>query len=308
MSARAPIRNVCQSPTNGSAIVGAELTITKHEPGASELGKGEAATIYKSETGSETAPTNTIKSDSKGTFTQGSPGFAEYWLPVGRYDLKLGGPGLTSYYVVSDFLSAAEHGIPSELLTESVALTGNPTAPEQAESDNSTKLATTSFVTRAINAIKSSLEVAKLKVTGTLELPGESITEAMIKALAVTTAKLANEAVTAAKLGPEAITDAKVVKGRALVETENSWSGLKGVTGEELAEGISPSSSRFAFVILRISGSGPETILLKVGGKAYNIKETGGKNEVGPIPVPAGQKLVAEDITGTGHEWQYLLI
>jgi hypothetical protein len=57
------------------------------------------------------------------------------------------------------------------------------------------------------------VELAKLKVTETIELPGESITAAMLKALAVTTSKIGEGAVTTAKLGNEAVETSKIGEG-----------------------------------------------------------------------------------------------
>lgn len=80
------------------------------------------------------------------------------------------------------------------------------------------------------------VELAKLKVTGTIELPGESLTTTMFKALAVTTAKIAEGAVT----------DAKVAVGRALIATGNS-PGAR--TERAFATAYEPAASRMTWVL-----------------------------------------------------------
>jgi hypothetical protein len=150
-------------------------------------------------------------------------------------------------------------------------------------------------------------EVAKLKVTETLELPAESLTTTMLKALAVTAAKLGSEAVetakikagavTAAKLGNEAVerasiklkavgpnqletgavggtqlanesvTDTKVGNGRALMDTENKYT-LKAYSEAELLAGIVSSAAHFTHVLT------PHTFTPQVGGvELPTIKE-----------------------------------
>lgn len=106
--ARVAFPLVLQSPSSGSAIVGATATITQHVVGGS-LGSGPAATIYTSETGVGVTGTNQIQTDSNGRWTQGSgSGFAQYWLPEGTYDIAITGPGLTGYTITRELACATD--------------------------------------------------------------------------------------------------------------------------------------------------------------------------------------------------------
>lgn len=132
------------------------------------------------------------------------------------------------------------------------------------------------------------VELAKLKVTETIELPAESIVEAAIKALAVTTAKIAAEAVTAAKIANGAVTDAKITAGRALVETENKYIAKKLYSKAEAEAGVEPSATRSAMVTLY---DGSVFIgVVTVGGVELASVETAGAFT---FMVPPGQKWVA---------------
>jgi hypothetical protein len=100
---------VLQSPVTGSALVGAKATITKHNVGGG-LGSGEAATIYTTETESTTTGINVITTDNTGRWTQGekaSPAYAQYWIPEGRYDILISGPGLSSVYITRELVAGA---------------------------------------------------------------------------------------------------------------------------------------------------------------------------------------------------------
>lgn len=114
--ARVAFPLVLQSPSSGSAIVGATATITQHVVGGT-LGAGPAATIYTSETGAGVVTGNQIVSDSSGRWTQGSGlGFAQYWLPQNTYDITISGTGLTTYTITRELFSA--------LLSDEVSLAG----------------------------------------------------------------------------------------------------------------------------------------------------------------------------------------
>lgn len=104
------------------------------------------------------------------------------------------------------------------------------------------------------------VELAKLKVTETVELPAESLTTAMLKALAVTTAKLGEGAVTAAKLGSEAVETAKIKTGA--------------VTGPKLGEGTVRQETGTTQSFLSW-GSISETGAIKAGSGDYTFAKIG---------------------------------
>ena len=100
---------VLQSPTSGSALVGAKATITKHVVGAS-LGSGAEAEIFLTETESSKVAGNVITTDNTGRWTQGegaSPAYAQYWIPEGTYDVLISGTGLTSVYITRELVSGS---------------------------------------------------------------------------------------------------------------------------------------------------------------------------------------------------------
>lgn len=105
MALRVAFPLVLQSPSSGSAIVGATATITQHVVGAS-LGSGSPATIYTSEVGAGTVVGNQIVTDNTGRWTQGGPGYAQYWLAAGTYDIVVSGVGLTAYTITRELTSA----------------------------------------------------------------------------------------------------------------------------------------------------------------------------------------------------------
>lgn len=114
----------------------------------------------------------------------------------------------------------------------------------------------------------------KLEVTGTLVLPGESITEADLK--------------------KEIVSDAKVVSGRALVETGNSWKSLAYAKGET----ITPNASRETAVSIEVLGEDNELVAIQVSVNGQSVGEAvGGPIEgrhtqiVFPTIVPANQTL-----------------
>lgn len=114
--ARVAIKGSIDSPVNGSAIVGVEVTVTKHVPGGT-LGSGEAAKIYLSETEGTLLGSNTFVTDSKGTFTQGKEkSWASYWLEAGTYDFYYHATGINSFYEVKDLLSAENGSVGTPLL------------------------------------------------------------------------------------------------------------------------------------------------------------------------------------------------
>lgn len=269
MAARTPIRNTITSPTNGSALVGVSMTITKHVPGE-ELGKGEAATIYLGETTSEHTPSNVITSDSKGSFTQGSPNFLEYWLPVGRYDLKISGEGLATYYVVQDFLSGAAEGVPEELL-----------AAEAVSESKIKNLAVTAakLAAGAVTAAKLGAEavgtaaLAALSVT-TAKIAEGAITAAKIAAGAVETGALAAESVTRPKLAKSAVPNPLYGDGSDGVVTFN---GTNEYTSFAERSGTTYTLKRDVYATVLTVGSGV-TILnhgyVMYGGEEINIAGT----------------------------------
>jgi microcystin-dependent protein len=106
--ARVAFPLVLQSPSSGSAIVGATATITQHVVGGS-LGSGPPATIYTSETGVGTTASNEITTDNMGRWTQGvGAGYAQYWLAQGTYDIVVSGTGLTAYAITRELHSAGQ--------------------------------------------------------------------------------------------------------------------------------------------------------------------------------------------------------
>lgn len=99
---------VLQSPVTGSAIVGADATITQHVFGAPSLGSGAAAEIFLSDTEAEKLPSNTIVTDDTGRWTQGkTTGYKQYWLTQGTYDILITGSGLASVYVTREMASGS---------------------------------------------------------------------------------------------------------------------------------------------------------------------------------------------------------
>jgi hypothetical protein len=121
--ARVAVPLVLQSPVSGSALVGASFTFTKHVVGGS-LGSGEAATIYTTETENTPTGSNTITTDSTGRLTQGeaaTPAFAQYWIPEGRYDILISGPGLKSVYITRELVTT--EGIAAAEAVAAAALT-----------------------------------------------------------------------------------------------------------------------------------------------------------------------------------------
>lgn len=111
----------------------------------------------------------------------------------------------------------------------------------------------TTLVELAKLKVTEKLEAVALTVTGTLVLPGESITEAMLK--------------------KEVVTDAKVVTGRALVETGNAQGTGATLTNKTEYE---PSTTRLAFVLLynmeTVAGS---ELKVTVDGLEYTLTNLG---------------------------------
>lgn len=145
--------------------------------------------------------------------------------------------------IVTQVLDSAYHGSTNEYAlsylegtaTSGAALgnkNGEPTIPT-----SSIKLSRVLVPANATSLTNADIEnVAKPAASG-LQIPNGSVGTSQLAALAVT----------AAKLGEEAVTDAKIVKGRALVETENSY-GLQEVRAT--ATEFEPSATRFTFVTL----------------------------------------------------------
>ena len=102
---------------------------------------------------------------------------------------------------------------------------------------------------KAVSIVSGDIENVATVVAGGLA-PGAG---------SVGTSQLAALAVTAAKLAGEAVTDAKVVKGRALIQTENTYSE-KSYTKAEAEAGVEPSPTRQAFVYLGTGGFGSLTV------------------------------------------------
>lgn len=131
------------------------------------------------------------------------------------------------------------------------------------------------------------LEVAKLKVTTTVELPAESITEAELK--------------------KEVVTDAKVGAGRALVKT-GTTPGAR--TERAFATAFTPSASRMTFVAwdvqlepTTVSGAGVEFYVdgVKVAEVFQQLTSTGVDSDVRATAsylVPPGQTW--EAVKGAG--------
>jgi hypothetical protein len=203
---------VLQSPSTGSALVGANATITAHVVGGA-LGSGAAATIYTEETGAGKTASNVITTDNTGRWTQGS---SEGYILIS-------GTGLTAVYITREMVTGGAFAVTAERLGPG--------------SVGSTKLEAESVVT---NAIKN-----------------------------------------------EAVTDAKVVKGRALVETENSYTAMKSATKTEAEAGFAPSSTRPACVILsiRLAGSNPITLWMTNAAAEYKEVTVIETTETVQIPI-----------------------
>lgn len=233
MSARSAIVASIASPVNGSGLVGIELTITEHVPGAAKLGEGEAASIYLTETEGAIVSGNTIVSDSRGSYTQGeSSSWLPYYLPVGAYDFFFHGTGTRSFYEVRQLLSGNEGGVPGSLIESSVALKGSPTiATEPGESDESAKITNTKLVHTLIAKAKATIEswvtsnyapLASPALTGNPTAPEQTegnestrlattnFVGRAIKALVVGASQIGPEAVTEGKIGSEAVAATKL--------------------------------------------------------------------------------------------------
>jgi hypothetical protein len=116
-------------------------------------------------------------------------------------------------------------------------------------------------------------EVAKLKVTETVELPAESLTTTMLKALAVTAAKLGSEAVTEAKIANEAVTEAKLAKALQI----GAWTN--------------PESLGAKCEVGGIGGGGELQVRLESGGTVLRVR--------GSARVRSGQTLKSGEVIMT---------
>jgi hypothetical protein len=97
-------------------------------------------------------------------------------------------------------------------------------------------------------------------------------------------------------LKAEAVTDTKVVKGRALVNTENKLVETKPSAPECLA-GFVPSTAHVAIVTVWQTG-GAETNDIEVEGKVLT-PTTGGQSHTFPVPAGARWKFLSEPTTGS---------
>ena len=102
----------------------------------------------------------------------------------------------------------------------SPALTGNPTAPTQSSGNDSTRIATTAFVTAAVASVSAG-DISDGSV-GTAKLANLAVTAAKMASNAVTTAKINNSAVTSAKIAGDAITNTKIADDAVGTEHLNS--------------------------------------------------------------------------------------
>jgi hypothetical protein len=149
----------------------------------------------------------------------------------------------------------ADGSITSAKIAPNVALSGEPTAPTPATSDNSTKIATTEFVTTALAGFTGgSGEVADGSITTAKLVGGERIIVNGKPTTApgcVTTHKIATYAVTSDKISTGAVTNAKIA--------------LDAVTNENIVNG-SITNAKFADnAITTDKLSGGEEIIDKMG-------------------------------------------
>jgi hypothetical protein len=133
---------VLQSPSTGSALVGANATITKHVVGGS-LGGGAEATIFTEETGAGKTASNVITTDNTGRWTQGySEGYKQYWIEEGRYDILISGTGLTAVYITRELVTGGVEAVTTERIANT-AVTAGKIASEAVETTKIKALAVT---------------------------------------------------------------------------------------------------------------------------------------------------------------------
>lgn len=92
--ARAAIPIVVQSPSNGSAIPGATVTVTRED--------GSTPPVYTGKTGTATTSSNALPTDGEGRVTQSGN---ELWLDSGTYQFTISGTNLTTKTIVREIIA-----------------------------------------------------------------------------------------------------------------------------------------------------------------------------------------------------------
>lgn len=141
--------------------------------------------------------------------------------------------------------------------------------------------------------ITETLETAALKVTGTLELPSGSITEVMLKALAVTTAKI----------GSEAVTEAKLLKPIVEKLTHQYFTTPKGGGGLIVEETVTvPANTLVTWQAWAIAVSAATTevgCIVKLLKNGSVVAEGGGQLQEEKIPSHGAGQIAAQYVQAT---------
>lgn len=149
----------------------------------------------------------------------------------------------------------------------SPAFSGTPTAPTQDVGDNTTKLATTAFVTSAVSAYSTGLTIGESKIEA------NAVTTSKIKDLNVTSDKLALSGVTAGTYGSSTAIPVVTVSNKGLV-TSVSTSNIElvgaGQTWQKPSRALSytytNSTSKPIMVSVAVSIGNAVTTTVNVGG------------------------------------------
>jgi hypothetical protein len=308
--ARVAFPLVLQSPVNGSALVGAKATITKHEVGKS-LGSGAPAEIFLTETESTKVSGNEITTDNTGRWTQGegaSPAYAQYWIPEGRYDILISGSSLKSDYITRELvttegIAAAEAtaaaGLASRFLLSPLSFTLRSTSFTAKSGEFSQ---TTGTLTATLPAAPSTNDIVGVwcaSGTTTIETSGNYIFGGFINGSKIITL-----------LGLQWVIFQLDYSGQWVIvsgEPKQEVGYTKQVSGVYAKE-YEPSATRPSFVSLQFFCSESTLVTVSVGGVVIGESNLPIGESMYGFPCLAGEKWLVNSSTGSPTmKYSYLI-
>jgi hypothetical protein len=188
--------------------------------------------------------------------------------------------------------TAAQTALNLKAPLESPTFTGSPVLPTgttgvtQSSGDNSTKLATTAFVTSSLSAGAPNATTAatgKVQLAGDLAGTNSSATSPVISDNAITTVKINGDAVTSAKIADGTIVNADISSTAAIVDTKLATIATSGKVNNS-ATTATDANTASAIVARDASGNFTAgTITANLTGLASNATNING-GAIGAIP------------------------
>ena len=188
--------------------------------------------------------------------------------------------------------TAAQTALNLKAPLESPTFTGSPVLPTgttgvtQSSGDNSTKLATTAFVTSSLSAGAPNATTAatgKVQLAGDLAGTNSSATAPVISDNAITTVKISDAAVTSAKIADGTIVNADISSTAVIVDTKLATIATSGKVSNSATTATADNT---ASAIVARDGSGnftAGTITANLTGLASNATNING-GAIGAIP------------------------